>query len=515
MVNRSNWFEGCEPVHPLKPEEYNISSKLKLLSVKHADFYGNDLDTYNDHRTLEQCRQICMTDWRCKTFAYSLDGAGKCYPKEVLFNGIQSPTAPNTVYFKISTAFSYNSSIDLVLQPFSLTCPPPDLTGVHRHKPAKPNRHRLWNIPVGSLIAIAVLEVACFGLGWWYLFKRYGMSSYLGIQGLTTGPERFSLAELETATNNFSEIIGKGGFGTVYKGILSSNREVAVKKLEGVDRGEVQFRTEVTIVGRIHHMNLVRMLGFCAEGEHRMLVYEYIPKGSLDNYLFSEDQNFLPWNQRYAIAVGMARGIAYMHEECLDWVLHCDIKPQNILLDNNFVPKVSDFGLAKLVDRERTLCFSTIRGTRGYLAPEWVRNLPITAKADVYSFGIVLLEIVSGHNSAIFTRHQTIMGGSGGRPGDHFPQWAMEQMKTGRMREMVDPKLAGDANSRIDWEEVERVVRTGLWCIQYDKDLRPSMGKVIEMLQGTIEVPDIFDDAKYPGDFDHPSFVRTSSMPME
>jgi len=206
------------------------------------------------------------------------------------------------------------------------------------------------------------------------------MSSYLEIEGLTTGPERFSFAELETATNNFSEMIGKGGFKTVYKGTLSSNREVAVKKLEGVDKGEVQFRAEVTIVGRIHHMNLVRMMGFCAEGEHRMLVYEYIPKGSLDSYLFSEGKNVLQWNQRYSIAVGMTRGIAYMHEECLDWVFHCDIKPQNILLDDNFVPKVSDFGLDKLVDREHTLCFSTIKGMRGYLVPKWVRNLPITAK---------------------------------------------------------------------------------------------------------------------------------------
>ena len=141
------------------------------------------------------------------------------------------------------------------------------------------------------------------------------------------------------------------------------------------------------------------------------------------------------------------------------------------------------------MDRERTLCFSTIKGTRGYLAPEWVRNLPITAKADVYSFGIVLLEIVSGQNNAMFSahRHQTTMGGSGRRAGDQFPQWAVEQMKTGRMREMVDLKLiAVDANSITDWEEVERVVLTALWCIQFDKDLRPSMGRVVEMLQGTV-----------------------------
>lgn len=507
MANRSNWFAGCDPIHPIKPGEYNISSKLKLLSLKHSDFYGNDLDTYDNYQTLEQCREICMTDSRCVAFAYRLDGQGKCYPKSVLFNGRQSANTANTVYIKVPLNFRYNSSKE------SLTCSPPTSRPVEIH-PSKPSISGLWNLSLGILFAIAVLEVACFGLGWWYLFKRYGMSSFLGIQGLTTGPQRFSFAELETATNNFSEIIGKGGFGTVYKGILSSNREVAVKKLQGVDRGEVQFRAEVTIVGRIHHMNLVRMLGFCAEGEHRMLVYEYIPNGSLDSYLFSEDKNVLQWNQRYAVALGMARGIAYLHEECLDWVLHCDIKPQNILLDDNFVPKVSDFGLAKLVDRERTLCFSTIRGTRGYLAPEWVRNLPITAKADVYSFGIVLLEIVRGQNSAMFTHH-TVMEGAGRRAGDHFPRPAVEQTKTGKMRDMLDPKLAGDVDSTIDWEEVERVVRTALWCIQYDQDLRPSMGRVVEMLQGTVEVPNIFDDAEYLRDSDHSSFMRTSSMSLE
>lgn len=499
MVNSSNWFLGCEPIYSLEPQEYNNSTgKINLLPFEHADFFGNDLDTYKDSSTLEKCKEICMTDSRCKAFAYRLDGLGRCFPKGNLFNGIQSPTSPNTVYVKVSSAFLSNSSNQSTLSPSDLTCPPPSPPPV---KPSEPNIKRLWNISVGILTAIAVVEVACIGLGWWYLFKRYGMSSWLGIQG----PERFSFAEIEMATNNFSEIIGKGGFGTVYKGTLSSKREVAVKKLQGVDRGEVQFRAEVTIVGRIHHMNLVRMLGFCAEGEHRMLVYEYIPKGSLDTYLFSEDKNVLKWNQRYSIAVGMARGIAYMHEECLDWVLHCDIKPQNILLDENFVPKVSDFGLAKLVDRERTLCFSTIRGTRGYLAPEWMRNLPITAKADVYSFGIVLLEIVSGQNSAMFRHHQ-IMEGAGKR--------AVEQMKTGRLREMLDPRLEEDVDLTIDWEEVERVVKTALWCIEYDMDLRPSMGKVVEMLQGTVEIPNICEDVSYDGAIVHQTFLSSSSMTL-
>eukprot|EP01018_Ginkgo_biloba_P012982 Gb_37078 [translate_table: standard] len=450
MANRSNWFQGCEPLFPL----HNCSQQFSLIPLQHTDYYGNDLDTYRAYATFEQCQAICMNDCRCKGFAYRLDGMGKCFPKANLYNGFQSPAVANTLYIKVSAAFPYNSSHETLLTPLNLTCPPAKANPDKPLKPAKPDRDGPWKIAEGVLIPIAILEIASLSLGWWYLSKRYGNSVYLkkyGFPSLSGGPERFSFAKLQAATNNFTEIVGKGGFGTVYKGTLADGRAVAVKKLEGVSQGEAQFRAEVTIVGKIHHINLVRMSGFCAEGDNRMNVYEHIANGSLDKYLFSDHLKVLNWRERYGIAVGTAKGIAYLHEECLDWILHCDIKPQNILLDDHFLPKVSDFGLAKLVDRERTLCFSTIRGTRGYLAPEWVGNLPITAKADVYSFGIVLLEIVSGQNSTTFTYMAT-----GGRQGHYFPQWAAEQMAAGKMREMVDPKL-GNSMDLIAWEQVERV----------------------------------------------------------
>eukprot|EP01018_Ginkgo_biloba_P041203 Gb_32123 [translate_table: standard] len=227
------------------------------------------------------------------------------------------------------------------------------------------------------------------------------------------------------------------------------------------------------MIGRVHHMHLVRMFGFCAEGDHRLLVYEYVANSSVEKYLFSEDR-VLDWDKRFKIAVGTAKGRAYLHEECLEWILHCDIKPQNILLDNDFSPKVSDFGLAKFVERERTISFSRVRGTRGYMAPEWVMNLPITAKADVYSFGIVLLEIVSGRSSS---------GNLIGIQSGNLVQWVREKVKGGRwMEEVVDRKLLQSGNVNVVVEEVERVLRTALVCVEQEKDMRPSMSEAVEML---------------------------------
>ncbi|KAH9314098.1 hypothetical protein KI387_022725, partial [Taxus chinensis] len=173
---------------------------------------------------------------------------------------------------------------------------------------------------------------------------------------------------------------------------------------------------------------------------------------------------------------GTAKGLAYLHEECLEWILHCDVKPQNILLDEQFCAKVSDFGLSKLVDRhrEQALSFSTIRGTRGYMAPEWTVNLPITAKADVYSFGILLLELASGKNATEFN----ISGGN-------LVQWAVENVtRQSWMDDMLDPNIAQAAeNLNTVWKsEVERVLRTALLCVEFDKNRRPSMSEVVEIL---------------------------------
>ncbi|CAN1751364.1 G-type lectin S-receptor-like serine/threonine-protein kinase At5g24080, partial [Linum perenne] len=189
-----------------------------------------------------------------------------------------------------------------------------------------------------------------------------------------------------------------GGFGSVYKGSLGDGTLVAVKKLDKVlPHGEKEFITEVNTIGSMHHMNLVRLCGYCSEGPQRLLVYEFMKNGSLDKWIFPSF--VLDWPTRFSIAIATAQGIAYFHEQCRNRIIHCDIKPENILLDENFCPKVSDFGLAKLMGREHSHVVTMVRGTRGYLAPEWVSNRPITVKADVYSYGMLLLEIIGGRRN--------------------------------------------------------------------------------------------------------------------
>ncbi|XP_026442058.1 G-type lectin S-receptor-like serine/threonine-protein kinase At2g19130, partial [Papaver somniferum] len=203
----------------------------------------------------------------------------------------------------------------------------------------------------------------------------------------------FTYRELQTVTKNFSQKLGSGGFGSVFKGVLPDSTSIAVRKLEGLRQGEKQFWSEVSTIGMIQHVNLVRLRGFCSEGVKRLLVYEFMPNGSLDSHLFNQkNTEVLDWKTRYQIALGTARGLTYLHEKCRDSIIHCDIKPENILLDAEFNPKIADFGLAKLVSRVLT----TMRGTRGYLAPEWISGVAITPKADVYSHGKMSFEIISG-----------------------------------------------------------------------------------------------------------------------
>lgn len=182
-------------------------------------------------------------------------------------------------------------------------------------------------------------------------------------------PARFDYEELEEATENFKTLIGSGGFGTVYKGVLPDKSVVAVKKIGNIGiQGKKDFCTEIAVIGNIHHVNLVKLKGFCAQGRHRLLVYEYMNRGSLDRNLFGGEP-VLEWQERFDVALGTARGLAYLHSGCVQKIIHCDIKPENILLQDQFQAKISDFGLSKLLSAEQSGLFTTMRGTRGYLAP--------------------------------------------------------------------------------------------------------------------------------------------------
>ena len=284
---------------------------------------------------------------------------------------------------------------------------------------------------------------------------------------------------------------GGGSFGSVYKGTLPAGAgqvAIAVKKLEGrLCVGEKQFRNEVRTIGVIQHVNLVRLRGFSSHGSERLLMYDHMPNGSLDKALFGgAAAPALSWRARFQIALGAARGLLYLHEGCRDCIIHCDIKPENILLDKDLVPKVADFGLAKLLARDFSRVLTTVRGTIGYLAPEWISGVPITVKADVYSYGMVLLEIVSGRRNARCwpaTEQDPSLSG-------YFPLVAARKVSQGEALDgLLDERLRGDADPR----ELERACRVACWCVQDDETRRPTMEQVVQALEGVLamDVPPV------------------------
>jgi hypothetical protein len=293
------------------------------------------------------------------------------------------------------------------------------------------------------------------------------------------GVVAFRYADLGRATKNFSEKLGAGGFGSVFKGVLGDLTAVAVKRLDGARQGEKQFRAEVGALGLIQHINLVKLIGFCCQGDRRLLVYEHMCNGSLDSHLFQSKATVLDWSTRYQIAIGVARGLSYLHQSCRECIIHCDIKPENVLLNESFVPKIADFGLASVVGRDFSRVLTTFRGTMGYLAPEWLSGVAITSKVDVYSFGMVLMEILSGRRN-----NASVVHTSSNYCVAYFPVQAISKLHEGDVESLVDPELNGD----FSFDEVERVCKVACWCIQDNESERPTMGEVVQVLEGLQEL---------------------------
>ncbi|CDY51637.1 BnaCnng21290D [Brassica napus] len=287
----------------------------------------------------------------------------------------------------------------------------------------------------------------------------------------------FTYRELVVATGDFMDELGRGGFGIVYKGFITISGgdevAVAVKKLDRVaQENEKEFKNEVRVIGQIHHKNLVRLIGFSNEGHSRLIVYEFIPHGTLADFLFRRPRP--SWEDRKRIAVGIARGILYLHEDCKEQIIHCDIKPQNILLDASYNPRISDFGLAKLLMMNQTHTLTNIRGTKGYVAPEWFRNSPITSKVDVYSYGVMLLEIVCCKKAVDLDESVILI------------DWAYDCFRDRRLEDLIED----DLEAIEDMEMVERYVKIGIWCIQEESGLRPNMRNITQMLEGVTQVRD-------------------------
>ncbi|KAE8714959.1 LRR receptor-like serine/threonine-protein kinase [Hibiscus syriacus] len=291
----------------------------------------------------------------------------------------------------------------------------------------------------------------------------------------------FSYNQLRSATDDFhsSNKIGYGGFGTVYKGILKDGTEVAVKTLAAQSKqGAREFLTEINTISNVKHPNLVELIGCCIEGANRILVYEYVENKSLDKVLLDQRSTNikLDWSKRSAICIGIARGLAFLHEELVPHIVHRDIKSSNILLDKDFNPKIGDFGLAKLFPDNITHISTRIAGTTGYLAPEYALGGQLTMKADVYSFGVLVLEIISGRSSS-----KTDWGGTGML----LLEWAWQLHEEGKLLELVDPELG-----EFPDEEVLRYMKVAFFCTQAAANRRPLMSQVIKMLGRNVRLND-------------------------
>ncbi|XP_044465934.1 G-type lectin S-receptor-like serine/threonine-protein kinase At2g19130 [Mangifera indica] len=390
--------------------------------------------------SIRQCEKTCLNDCSCTAYAYENNQCSIWIGGLInLRQPAQGDTNEKTIYIKLAASeFPRNKKVIVLCS------------------------------VVGTAAFLVLLGLVVL------LYLRKNKKQIKTTKAMEGSLVAFAYKDLQNATKNFSEKLGGGGFGSVFKGVLPNSSVIAVKKLEGQSQGEKQFRTEVSTVGSIQHVNLVRLLGFCSDGMRKLLVYDYMPNGSLDSHLFHEQA--LDWKARFKIALGTARGLVYLHEKCRDCIIHCDIKPENILVDAEFCPKVTDFGLAKLVGREFSRVLTTMRGTRGYLAPEWISGVAITAKADVYSYGMMLFEIVSGRRNS-----EQLEDGEVG----FFPTLAARQISEGGdVLSLLDPRLKENA----DAEEISRILKVACWCIQDDETHRPSMSQVVKILEGLLDV---------------------------
>ncbi|XP_065870092.1 probable LRR receptor-like serine/threonine-protein kinase At1g53430 isoform X2 [Euphorbia lathyris] len=340
-------------------------------------------------------------------------------------------------------------------------------------------------LSVGAIIGI--VAATCFVVMLILIALR--MKGYLGgktpednneLRGLDLQTGYFTLRQIKRATNNFDPTfkIGEGGFGPVYKGVLSDGVVIAVKQLSSKSKqGNREFVNEIGMISALQHPNLVKLYGCCIEGNQLLLVYEYLENNCLARALFGPEEHRikLDWQRRKKIALGIAKGLAYLHEESRLKIVHRDIKATNVLLDKDLNAKISDFGLAKLDEEENTHISTRIAGTIGYMAPEYAMRGYLTDKADVYSFGVVLLEIVSGKSNTNY------------RPKDEFVyllDWAYVLQEQGNLLELVDPLLG----SNFSKEEARRILTLGLLCTNPSPTLRPSMSSVVNMVEGKIPV---------------------------
>ncbi|RWW82169.1 hypothetical protein BHE74_00009393 [Ensete ventricosum] len=471
FVDPDKKYKGCKQDFLQTCEGYNPDD-FEMIAVDNLDWPYFAYEQYKPVAQ-DQCEQYCLEDCFC-VFATFWSDEGGCWKKrQPLAHGRTGSYVQRTALIKVSKSNA------------SLTPPPGTVTTITKKQRTPMNRvgsALLWCFGFLNLILVALMSVAV-------LVCRRKRSQKMMLRRQTSmsmvNLRVFSYQELEEATDGFKEELGRGAFGVVYKGHLASNirPHIAVKRLDRVLQldSDKEFTNEVRSIGQTHHRNLVKLFGYCDEGSHRLLVYEYMSNGALTSFLFGDVKP--QWEQRVQIILGIARGLLYLHEECSTPIIHCDIKPQNVLLDDKFVARISDFGLAKLLKSDQTRTNTGIRGTRGYVAPEWFKSMAITKKVDVYSFGVMMLEIICCRKNL-----ETAIGEVEEEEEKEEPvlvYWAYDCFREGRL----DLLLKNDEEAMSDSRRVGRFVTVAIWCIQEDPLLRPSMHTVTQMLEGAVPVP--------------------------
>ncbi|KAL4587155.1 hypothetical protein LXL04_000021 [Taraxacum kok-saghyz] len=473
MVNSEDWSNGCEPeFQPCTQHDCGF------IELRHAEFYGYDFQLLIN-RTTNTCKKACLENNKCMGFQFGIRddvGAHFCFLKSSLRNGYQMGIN-YLMYIKLPKTLVSNFNQQTESQSTS-SCPShapvPIIRSYKKKHDLKPFRLMLVFV-----CTIAFIEFICLVFFCHNSRKGSTTTEQRYFQAATTF-RRFTYIELKKASCNFSDEIGRGGASIVYKGKLADNRVAAIKMLTNTNhQGEAEFQAEMSTIGWVNHMNLIETWGYCAEGNHRLVVYEFMENGSLAENL---DSRKLDWENRFEIAKGIAKGLAYLHEECLEWVLHCDVKPHNILLDSSYIPKVADFGLSKVLDRGgiNQWNFSMIRGTRGYMAPEWVLNLPITSKVDVFSYGVVILEMITGRSPASMQ-----LSNEDGKPKTTLINWVRDirqEFEEDGLESWVDVIVDPSISDKYNKTTMENLVRIALECVEEDKGVRPSMSQILDML---------------------------------
>ncbi|MBA0631527.1 hypothetical protein Godav_000394 [Gossypium davidsonii] len=436
---------GCSAISPISCESSLLQSFLELRSGYSQRVYTS---LFSNTIALEDCKEACLKNCSCKAATYR---KGSCYFLSQV-DSLKKTNSNDLTFIKVQNSTISDRS--------------------HFPERKKQNTSVIVGSTLGAIFGVFLICTFIFlrfKKGFQEVEEDY-LDNMLGM------PTRFSFEELKNVTKNFSNKLGEGGFGSIFQGTLPSGSEVAVKHLVGFGPVNKSFMTEVQTIGSIHHFNLVSLIGFCAQKFNRLLVYEYMANGSLDRWIFNKNRDLaLGWQIRKKIILDIAKGLAYLHEDCNQKIVHLDIKPQNILLDEHFNAKVSDFGLSKLIGKDQSRVITTMRGTPGYMAPEWLSSV-ITEKVDVYSFGIVVLEILCGRRNVDESQLEEDR---------HLLGLFKRKQEEGQLMDLVD-KCSDDMQSNA--AEVVKMMKVAAWCVQTEHARRPSMPIVVKLFEGSVDV---------------------------